>query len=1029
MPWLVGQRPWQGTRSMNRISRRTRIVLVLVLLGSLCWVASRPYCVSAYVLRGVQARSCPDGAFRQAPFASVWNVQRGQEAMINAGAQAHYALPGSELDQVGTVQRFSAEAVLLDATGKELPLPLLGDWSHDDGRRFAKVKFPQVPDGDYRVRVSLKSALGTDTVEVPLALYAPAKIHVITDRPLYQPGDLIKFRAVALRARDLTPLDGRPGHWELRDPQNELLLEERAPAGEWGVVGGTFPLDRGAPAGSYRVAWVSGDARDEVSVKVEPFVLPRFRIETATSAPFYRAHERPRITGRVVYSSGAPVAKATLALTWNVSGSWPPPRSWLEHDLPQDVTADGSGAFTLNLPEIPADLQGQVSLFAHLAATDASGDRVEGGASVLLSEDAISASAVTELADGLVEGFNNRLFLRATTASGTVLHGVQLTVQRAWDQGDPGIQTVTDEDGVAQLQLDPGPAVNIVIPPLPYRPPPPQPAVTLQGTEDLLGASEDVSLADQRALERITPLLSSCARFVEGEGETQLGLEVDARGVVRAVGQDATPLGACAAKILASQHLSPGKARLYRESFSFSAHALPSLNVEVQGVPGQVDAVRAALVVAAEDARSCLPHTRGAAGVLQTRATWHVAKDQKRIDLSWSELPGDARVASACLRTKATGLVLAEAPKVSMVGSAVVTITSSAIEQQSAPQATTMLGYELKITARADGRELGHTTMRVKPGTVPPLRLRAEPVLAQAGGPLEVELLRGPNYEGELPPHAYLSGDSCDESVKAELDPQTRKAKFTLPAKASGWLRVEAGGAQALIFVRSQQELTVAMHTDKARYAPGQKAHLSLLTQVGGQGAPAAVGLIGVDESLAQLVTLPGADSLARLHNKVPMSAPAFGTLDGEALTLGRIRGANAAMATVLRVTGVPSREALDGSFSGNQSAPFDPNSELTDRFYDVLGELHDQARVWEEKADKKDKIHPPQMAKLWAQALEAVRARGGRIDDAYGRPLRLSTLPRDLLALTDPLNVITDGTRRPEDIENWAAYVAREKP
>jgi hypothetical protein len=664
-----------------------------------------------------------------------------------------------------------------------------------------------------------------------------------------------------------------------------------------------------------------------------------------------------------------------------------------------------------------------------VAATDSSGDRVEGQASVLLSEDAISASAVTELADGLVEGFNNRLFLRATTASGSVLHGVELTVQRGWDQGDPGIKATTDEDGVAQLQLDPGPAVNIVIPPLPYRAPPHQPSVTLQGTEELLGESEDVSLADQRALERITTLLSPCARFVEGSGEAQLGLEVDASGGIRAVGQDATPLGACASKIFAGQRLAPGKPRLYRESFDFSSHALPTLNVEVQGVPGQVDAVRAAFLVAALDARSCLPHTRGPSGVMRARATWHVGKDQKRIDLSWTDLPGDARVATTCLRTKATGLMLAEAPKVSMVGSAVVTITPSEIEQQSAPQATTMLGYELKITASADGRELGHTTMRIKPGTVPPLRLRAEPVLAQAGGPLEVELLRGPSYEGELPPHAYLSGDSCEESVKAELDPQTRKAKFTLPAKASGWLKVEAGGAQALVFVRSQQELTVAMHTDKARYAPGQKAHLSLQTQVGGQGAPAAVGLIGVDESLAQLVTLPGADSLARLHNKVPMSAPAFGSLDGEALTLGRIRGANAAMATVLRVTGVPSREALDGNFSGNQSAPFDPSSELTDRFYDVLGELHDQARAWEEKADKAQKIHPPQMAKLWAQALEAVKARGGRIDDAYGRPLRLSTLPRDLLALTDPMNVIADGTRRPEDIENWAAYVAKEKP
>lgn len=1014
---------------MTRLTRPQQVALGLAVLGGLCWAASRPYCLSASLLRGVEARSCPDGAFRQVPFASVEQAVRGHSATLIVGARAHYAVEGSERDQVGLVRRFSAKASLVDAAGKEIPLERVGDWRTVGESRVGQVKFPAVPDGDYRVHVALQSPLGTDTVDVPLALYAPAKIHVITDRPLYQPGDLIKFRAVALRARDLTPLDGRPGHWEVHDPSGELLLEERAPAGAWGVVGGTFPLDRGAPPGSYRVAWVSGDARDEVSVRVEPFVLPRFRIETAASAPFYLPHQKPRLTGRVVYSSGAPVAKARLDITWSVGGSWPPPRSWQEHALPQEAVADASGAFTLSLPEIPADLQGQAPLTAHLTATDASGDRVEGAATVLLSEDAIAASAVTELADGLVEGFNNRLFLRATTASGTVLHGVELTVQRAWDPGDEGVKTLTDEDGVAQLQLDPGPAVNIVIPPLPYRPPPPEPLVSLQGTDDLLGGSEGVPLADQRALERIVPAVGPCARFAEEEGDAQLGLEVDASGAIRAVGQDASPLAACAARQLAGARLPPGKPRLYRTTLGFSSRAMPAINVAVDGVPGQVDAVRAAITTAALDARACLPRNLGGQGALLSRATWHVASGQKRIELSWSKLAGDSSAATTCLQARAAGLTLPETSKQSMVGVAAVTINPSAQEQQSAPQATTMLGYELEVTARADGRELGHTTLRIKPGTVPALRLRAEPVLAQAGAPLEVEVLRGPSYGGELPAEVFLSGDTCAETLKATLDPDTRKARFTVPPGASGWLRVQAANAQALVFVRSQQELTVALQTDKPRYAPGQKAHLSISTKVGGQGAQAALGLFGVDESLGQLVALPGPDALARLHDKVPMSAPAFGTLDGEALTLGRIRGANAAMATVLRVTGVPPREALDGVFRGSQAAAFDPGSELTDRFYEVLGELHDQARAWEEQADKKEKIHPPQMARLWKQALAAVQARGGRIDDAYGRPLRLSTLPHDLLALTDPMNVIVDGTRRPEDIENWAAYVAREKP
>jgi hypothetical protein len=58
-----------------------------------------------------------------------------------------------------------------------------------------------------------------------------------------------------------------------------------------------------------------------------------------------------------------------------------------------------------------------VTLSARLAATDAAGDRVGGGVSVLLSEHALQLSAVTELEQGLVEGFNNRVYLRATSAA------------------------------------------------------------------------------------------------------------------------------------------------------------------------------------------------------------------------------------------------------------------------------------------------------------------------------------------------------------------------------------------------------------------------------------------------------------------------------------------------------------------------------------------------------------------------------------------------------------------------------------
>src|SRR5262249_35009827 len=163
-----------------------------------------------------------------------------------------------------------------------------------------------------------------------------------------------------------------------------------------------------------------------------------------------------------------------------------------------------------------------------------------------------------------------------------------------------------------------------------------------------------------------------------------------------------------------------------------------------------------------------------------------------------------------------------------------------------------------------------------------------------------------------------------------------------------------------------------------------QRAELVIQTKLGGQGGKAAVGLFGVDDSLGQLVPLPGPDSMGRIRPKVETSTPAFGLLDGQALALGRIRGPNAAAATVLRVTQIPKAPELDAVVEARGATKFDPVEELTDHFYIVLAELHVQARKWEAQAPKGEKMQPPAMAKLWNDALAACKSRGEPTTDAY---------------------------------------------
>lgn len=1019
-----------------RNKRRGRWYLLgAILLAILAAVAASIVCLPAWIASGVFISRCPDGELRQRLRLAVWGAERRGYGQVTAGALAHYTTGDADWDQQASVGRTRAEVFLVGPDGKEQPLETDEDgWqSTDDGQRTARVAIPDVPDGDYLLRAKIRTPIEDGTIDLPLPLYAPARIHVITDRPLYQPGQTVKFRALALRSRDLAPLDGRPGQWLVRDPSGEIVLEEKAPAGDWGVAEGSFPVDEGATAGSWSVSWISGAAQASASFVVEPFQLPRFRLETRASRNFYRPGDTPRLSGTVRYSSGAPVAGAAIEVTWTVSGQWPPPASWTEGALPQHATAGPSGGFELVLPVVPADLQGQVTLHARLAATDPAGDRVEGSAALLLSEDAISVSAVTELGDGLVEGINNRLYLRVTRADGAPLAKTSVTVKRAWEAADPGVKTETDEDGVAALQIDPGPAVNVVIPPPPFRPRVRAPSVGLGDVQDLI-SGEAPPLADQRVMDVWPRLLEPCARFVQHEAKAAtVVLRADPAGVITETSDDGQPLTRCLASALRTRRLPAGSERLYTVELTVDEPDLPWIEASIEGGPFVLDELHTIVGAATSDARSCL-----AAGeeesVLPRALLWRTRTKARELAVRWiadrhrrggRTLPPDR---AACVEAKLSRLVLSEPAAADTLGIARLAVHPAAGLEQSRPRATVMLGYELEITARATDEELGKTKLVMSPGNVPPVRLRALPVLAAAGSAVEVEILRGPGFHGKLPEKLHLR-QSTGKALEGKLDPETRKASFTLPRDARGWFEAEWSGARAMVFVKSGDDLQVSLRPERDRYAPGELAKLLVETRAGARGVQAALSLIGVDESLSQLVPLPGPDELSRLRPQVTTGAPAFGVLDGQALSMGRIRGANAAQATVLRVTALPPSEEVDVRVNASIEAPFDPIEALTDRFYTALGELHAAVRTWEKDAPPDEQMKPETMARLWDQALAGAEKKGLEVDDAYGRRLRLSRLPPDLLALTAPSAVVVQGTRLPEDVESWEAWVEREQP
>lgn len=1009
-------------------SKRWRWLLLAPLIPCAGVCGGALPCIPAWLSAGILIPRCQDGAVLGHLRVELAGLERGAARPVLITPIATYVEPDDDSTRTAPMSRVSARLELRGPQGELSPLPVADDpgWTWAGDALRGEVSLPAgLPDGDYALLVHADSPIGPLEAEVPVHLYAPAKVHLLSDRPLYEPGQTILVRAVALREADLVPLSQRPGRFVVQGPTGAVLMDEKAPLDEWGVASSSFPLDPEAPSGAYTLCWSSGLDRGCRTVDVAPFTLPRFEITASSTEPWWSPGQEMRAELRVRYASGAPVRGGAVSLRWRVEGPWPAPTAWLEGGLPTAGTLGPSGALELRLPAVPDDLVGQSTLVAELIATDAAGESVHGELRLLLSEDPIQIVAFSELGDGVAQNFNNRVYLRALTADGRPLPGVTLRVTKAWSAAEPPIVQTTDEEGFALLQLDPGPPVGVLIPSQPVRPPSRPAPLRLVGVRQ--EGQRTARLDDQRALGEGAPALAGCAALTPVELRRPLRLRVGADGRVHSAAAGDDPLGLCLAEAAAGLRLPAGAPRLLVAELQLSDPGLPTLQVETEARSSS--GVEAALDASLLHARRCFD-IDSPAGALDADLLWSTRVGSERIEWQPSpRLEGSAWTErqQVCVRAAAERATLPQPAVRAEVG--LVRIRGSAgagRAQDTRPPATLRPGYELLVQAQEGDALLGDTTLRLWPAAVPERRLRVDHPVAAPGDAVRIELLRGPDAVVTLPEALRLvHADGSQQEVKRAGE--SRTFTFTLPADKTGWYSAQWGGAIARIYAADPRTLSLHLQPERTVARPGEAVGLQIEARRGSLPVAASVSLLGVDETLGQLRPLPGTGELSGLR-AAPPTLPLGPGLDGAALVAGAVRGEIAQQAVILRVTDAPPRAALDRPLFDVYEQAIDPGPEQTRVFFEVLRRLHAEVRSWERTAPKAEQLTPPVVARLWSAARARCAEEVAPCLDPFGRPLRLSDLIDEQLALTDP-RALTRGERLPEDMENWAAWVAREDP
>lgn len=207
--------------------------------------------------------------------------------------------------------------------------------------------------GDVTMQIRLAAVPGTEeVVEAPIRVVREQRILITTDKPIYQPGQRIHLRALALSRPSLRPAAGRDATIVISDAKGNKIFRETRVTDEFGVLHLDFPLADQLNLGDWSIAVEVDGVTTERTVRVDRYVLPKFGVTLSADRGHYRPGDTALIDIDARYFFGQPVANGrALIQPWTFDVGFEP--------LPAiEVALDGAGLGVAEV-RIPDWLAGQ----------------------------------------------------------------------------------------------------------------------------------------------------------------------------------------------------------------------------------------------------------------------------------------------------------------------------------------------------------------------------------------------------------------------------------------------------------------------------------------------------------------------------------------------------------------------------------------------------------------------------------------------------------------------------------------------
>ncbi len=344
--------------------------------------------------------------------------------------------------------------------------PLFSGHLNRHGTVAAQFRFPAGLEGKYDIRLISDTPIGSAEYTQPIELKDPALIMLTTEKPVYQPGQTIHVRALALDRGSHRADADRNLTFEVEDSRGNKVFKKSTTTDHFGIAAAEFSLADEVNLGTYHLRALVGDSSApsntaEVALNVERYVLPKFKV----AVEFTEKDNKPRrdyrpgdhVTGtvRASYFFGKPVDHAETALKI----------SSMDVDVFEAGSAkgktdkDGVYHFDLVLPAYFAGRsmsQGAARALVEATVKDSAEHAETRGELITVSQSPLLITAVPE-GGTLVPHLENQVFLLSSYPDGTPA-AASLTVHIP---GEHDQHVNADSSGVATIHIVAGSSLRV----------------------------------------------------------------------------------------------------------------------------------------------------------------------------------------------------------------------------------------------------------------------------------------------------------------------------------------------------------------------------------------------------------------------------------------------------------------------------------------------------------------------------------------------------------------------------------------